>query len=398
MLVGWWIACSLPDHAPRPARIVRRIAHEVREAVREEDPGLDLPPVLAAGLAGRAPRSRPAVSGGPPVPLLVSPFTGIHASPAWFNHADSDDEPGQLAFTGQWVSGKHRHVAYDFLMPEGTPISAAADGLVVDARDHGPTTCPNTRPAVSNLVVKVFHPDAPDGNDYATIYYHLSRIDVREGQTVRVGDRIGLSGDTGCSTTPHLHFGVSRITNPAKMSGYAVDPYGWRGSGPDPLALRGHPSVYLWKEGEAPRLRRFGELDERHGTELVIDRFLALDVQSPVDGEFVEIVRPRRGPLRLAGYSLANVEGTRVPLPDLVLAPGERLRVWTGAPQAGERDLEDRPDTQEIGLGRAAQLWNDGGDCALLLDPSGELVSWMPFGRATGAREECRSAPVVELD
>ena len=59
------------------------------------------------------------------------------------------------------------------------------------------------------------------GQGVATIYLHMSRIDVKEGDTVRVGQRIGALGDTGAATGPHLHWGVY-------VQGLAVDPSPWR--------------------------------------------------------------------------------------------------------------------------------------------------------------------------
>jgi murein DD-endopeptidase len=45
-------------------------------------------------------------------------------------------------------------------------------------------------------------------------YAHLSRIDVNPGQAVRAGQRIGVSGNSGRSTGPHLHFSLSRQPSP----------------------------------------------------------------------------------------------------------------------------------------------------------------------------------------
>ena len=55
------------------------------------------------------------------------------------------------------------------------------------------------------------------GNGYETSYSHLSRINVRRGQQVRRGDIIALSGDTGLSLSPHLHYEV-------RYNGMRVDP------------------------------------------------------------------------------------------------------------------------------------------------------------------------------
>ncbi len=59
------------------------------------------------------------------------------------------------------------------------------------------------------------------GQGVATIYLHMSRIDVKEGDVVQVGQRIGALGDTGAATGPHLHWGLY-------VHGLAVDPSPWR--------------------------------------------------------------------------------------------------------------------------------------------------------------------------
>ena len=59
------------------------------------------------------------------------------------------------------------------------------------------------------------------GQGVETIYLHMSRIDVREGDFIQAGQRIGALGDTGAATGPHLHWGVY-------VHGAAVDPSPWR--------------------------------------------------------------------------------------------------------------------------------------------------------------------------
>ena len=55
------------------------------------------------------------------------------------------------------------------------------------------------------------------GNELSSRYAHLARIDVKPGQLVRPGEQVGVSGNTGRSTGPHLHFEV-------RSSGVAVNP------------------------------------------------------------------------------------------------------------------------------------------------------------------------------
>src|SRR5256714_7897514 len=78
---------------------------------------------------------------------------------------------------------------------------------------------------------------------YSTRYAHLSSIYVGAGQNVTRGQVIAASGNTGCSSGPHLHFGVY-VTN----SWTAIDPWGWSGAGADPWAA---DPGNLWLTGSA---------------------------------------------------------------------------------------------------------------------------------------------------
>ena len=85
------------------------------------------------------------------------------------------------------------HEGIDFIADSGTPIVAAAAGIVIAAERH---------PAYGNLV------EIDHGNDLVTRYAHASRILVKEGALVRRGQKIAEVGSTGRSTGPHLHFEV----------------------------------------------------------------------------------------------------------------------------------------------------------------------------------------------
>ena len=85
------------------------------------------------------------------------------------------------------------HEGVDYMVPEGTPIHASAGGVVVYADMH---------PQYGNMI------EIDHGNEVVTRYAHASKLLVKVGQMVRRGDEIGLSGSTGRSTGPHLHFEV----------------------------------------------------------------------------------------------------------------------------------------------------------------------------------------------
>lgn len=88
---------------------------------------------------------------------------------------------------------KARHEGVDFMAPEGTPIQAAAGGIVVYAGDH---------PSYGKMI------DIDHGNGLISRYAHASRLLVETGDVVLRGQKIGEVGSTGRSTGPHLHFEV----------------------------------------------------------------------------------------------------------------------------------------------------------------------------------------------
>jgi peptidoglycan hydrolase-like protein with peptidoglycan-binding domain len=99
--------------------------------------------------------------------------------------------------------GRRFHAGVDFAAPRRTPVVAAEAGRVVWARG---------RRGGWGLLVTVAH-----SNGVRTMYAHLSRIDVRIGQRVDAGTRLGLVGATGKTSGPHLHFEV-------RLRGAAIDP------------------------------------------------------------------------------------------------------------------------------------------------------------------------------
>lgn len=104
------------------------------------------------------------------------------------------------------------HTGLDFPAPAGTPIEAAAGGVVVSAETH---------PAYGQMV------EIDHGNRLVTRYAHASRLLVRPGDIVRRGQPIAAVGSTGRSTGPHLHFEVLQDgvrQNPARFLGRQAAP------------------------------------------------------------------------------------------------------------------------------------------------------------------------------
>ncbi|AXI64255.1 peptidase M23 [Pseudomonas kribbensis] len=107
--------------------------------------------------------------------------------------------------------GPKNKYAMDIAMPVGTPIIAARAGVVVKIENsqNGRGTDP------SGNFVRVLHDDGTMG-----VYLHLKQgsVSVREGRRVAVGSPLALSGNTGNSSGPHLHFVVQRNTGGGLVS------------------------------------------------------------------------------------------------------------------------------------------------------------------------------------
>ena len=131
-----------------------------------------------------------------------------------FTRGDTNVLPGLWPVTGRLMGGfgertdpfsgeGARHTGVDISAPMGTPVKATADGVIVSAGwNSGYGRC-----------VVIDH-----GNGYQTLYGHLSKIDVMEGEEIRQGETLGLVGMTGRATGPHLHYEVRIHSTP-------VNPY-----------------------------------------------------------------------------------------------------------------------------------------------------------------------------
>lgn len=107
--------------------------------------------------------------------------------------------------------GPKGRYAMDIAMPEGTPIIAARGGVVVKTENQQAGRGGDA----SGNFVRVQHDDGTQG-----VYLHLRQgsVSVKVGQRVVVGSPLGLSGNTGNSSGPHLHFVVQRATEAGLVS------------------------------------------------------------------------------------------------------------------------------------------------------------------------------------
>lgn len=118
---------------------------------------------------------------------------------------------GNLGSYATGAEGHGSHTGVDIRVPEGTPVRSIANGIVTDVRND---------PYGFGLLIVIRHPHMPDPArpSRTTVlhsgYAHLSAQSVRVGDVVTKGQQIGLSGQTGFATGPHLHFQLDRDEAP----------------------------------------------------------------------------------------------------------------------------------------------------------------------------------------
>lgn len=192
-------------------------------------------------------------------PFLIPPYHGFVRLYSYFDHDLPDftrdglivlangvraaplTSPSTYAGTGglaaYWSDALRQYVYYDGhngydydLVYQ--PVYAAATGKIIFAGWN----YPGLPVSGYGQMIMIDH-----GHGYVTLYGHLSHIQVKPGEHVRAGQEIAISGNTGHSSGPHLHFTVFHDCKP-------TDPYGWTGTGADPLTgYQGETSAYLWR-------------------------------------------------------------------------------------------------------------------------------------------------------
>ena len=159
-------------------------------------PSPDLPRAVA--VRARLPLAAPPIS----TPALPAPAPAPAATPARSTRGPSVPTRWPLDVPGFVTRGEVRpgepaesHPGIDIAVPVGSTVRAAGGGTVESAgadSDYG-------------MFVLLRHPDG-----YETMYGHASRLLVHEGDSVQAGQVIALSGSSGRSTAPHLHFEIRR--------------------------------------------------------------------------------------------------------------------------------------------------------------------------------------------
>lgn len=109
------------------------------------------------------------------------------------------------------------HLGVDMVNPQGTPVLAAGDGVVLYAGDDQATQFGPSTSYYGNLVVLRHSVPGANGEPVYTLYGHMSRLEVQTGDSVSTGAQLGSVGATGVALGPHLHFEVR-----------VGDPYAWQ--------------------------------------------------------------------------------------------------------------------------------------------------------------------------
>ena len=128
----------------------------------------------------------------PLIMMMITKLFGADASSLNINASMPQGTPLNGVLTQTSHEG---HVALDFGVPVGTNVKTTMAGKITYAGWNNE--------GYGNLVIV-------ENGPYKTYYAHLSEIPVKVGQTVKEGDRIGLSGNTGNSTGPHLHYEIRK--------------------------------------------------------------------------------------------------------------------------------------------------------------------------------------------
>jgi prepilin-type processing-associated H-X9-DG protein len=230
------VLAATPNPAPAPTRAENPTfgPNGTRNRLPDQMPSSKLTPKMQAG--GTA-----AAAAAGLAPFLTRPYWGPHTVTSVFDHCNPDyTRDGRVCeFDGTVASSSN---GVDPYFSAGYAITPGGTNYLYYDGHNGWDLALNYEPlmAAAQGVVQIagYDPYNPGfgqtvtidhGNGFTTRYAHMSSISVTSGQAVRRGQGIGVSGNTGNSTGPHLHFGLY-LTAPWT----AIDPWGWTGGFADP--------------------------------------------------------------------------------------------------------------------------------------------------------------------
>ncbi len=165
-----------------------------------------------------------------PIPWAVSPYDHFYfARPI---AADNVNWPlAEYRYGGVFFAPNIVHTGVDIDAADGAPILAAGAGTVVSANWGLYTGVEGNESDPYGKAVVVLHDFGYKGQSLYTIYAHMSEIIAIRGQRVETGDILGLVGDTGATTGPHLHFevrlGGNSFYNTYNPELWMAPPQGW---------------------------------------------------------------------------------------------------------------------------------------------------------------------------
>ena len=154
--------------------------------------------------------------------MKIHPMTGCPAAGGREVQVRSGGSTGRVGSFGMTRDGGTKmHKGTDFVCSAGAPVFATLDGVVIRSGESLPrNNVQQDGRKGYGYRVYIKHNVTGDGRKIETRYAHLSTIFVREHQSVRGGECIGLAGRSGNADDPHLHYEV-------RTNGNAVNPEDW---------------------------------------------------------------------------------------------------------------------------------------------------------------------------
>jgi murein DD-endopeptidase MepM/ murein hydrolase activator NlpD len=165
-----------------------------------------------------------------PIPWAMSPYDHFYfARPI---AADNVNWPlAEYRYGGVFFAPDIVHTGVDIDAEMGTPILAAGPGTIVSADWGLYTEAPGNQADPYGMAVVVQHDFGYKDQALYTVYAHMSKLIAIVGQHVETGDVLGLVGDTGATTGPHLHFeirlGRNAFYNTFNPELWTAPPQGW---------------------------------------------------------------------------------------------------------------------------------------------------------------------------